>query len=141
MSEVIDSERYTKELERVSSWEEWHEFEQKWFSPGQWLPKNMDQVEAELERDPQIIDGIKWMPLSIPVDIHPAIWARHLAARLHVFARLHATEHNEDLTKSNIWGKQCVYDQIYTSLQSPDHCPLCRRPLLLFALNNENDDS
>lgn len=141
MSNALDSERYNQELASLSSWEDWSEFEQKWFAPGLWVPKNVDQMEEELERDDQIIDGIEWKPLSVPVDVQPDVWARYLAARLSVFAKLHTVEHNENLTKSDVWGKQCVYDQIYTHSQSLEYCPLCKRPLLLFALNGNRDDS
>lgn len=84
----INANKLKRNLEKISSWEDWYKIEKEIFHTDEWPVTSFDRLEEDLDRPVQIIEGYKWEPTTDLYDISPDVSHLYEKTRQKVFAIL-----------------------------------------------------
>lgn len=131
----IDSKKLKDEIEKITDWDRWYEIENEIFRIKDWEEADIDTIEKDLKRPPEIIGGYSWESTTTSYDISPEIYHLHEKSRLEVFAKLEPEADKENKNHPKWYGKWCVYCRIWTREYPEKGCPKCGKELLPLPLN------
>ena len=134
----IDEKILLEKISKIDSWDEWNDFEERFFNEDTLERKSNDEWELGLNRDDQIIDGITWHATSINYKNLHAYYLYEKSRRT-VFAKLEPEAAAENAAHPEWYGQICYHCEIWRRSHKPKACSVCGGELLPFTLNEDDD--
>lgn len=118
----IDCLSLIKELVKINNWDDWVEFEKKYFNSDLWPEKNEDVFFRELSIEPICVEGNIWKHVTDNYDLPDEYRFAFELFQNYAFKKL---EHEAWLENRRSAGRYCVYCNLWTENSSFNHCPFC----------------
>ncbi len=123
-----------KEFEKISNWDEWEEFSDKYFDWENTPTRSLEQMEIDLQREPRQCKNQLWEPYARNYDIDPEIEILFDDLSDKIFAKLEPQAHKNNIEHPERYGWKCTHCRVFTRNKT-DRCAICGKRLLQLPLN------
>lgn len=129
-----DENALLDKISSLNSWEEWYDFEKKFFNESMLIRKSHEELERSLNRKDRTIDGIDWHAAGCNyTNLH--LYFLYEKMLLLVFAKLEPEAAANNAEHPEWYGKVCYHCEIWTESHDLEICPICSGELLPLPLD------
>lgn len=123
-----------KEFERVSTWDEWYEFADKYFDWERTPSRTLEQMDEDMQREPVRSANRVWEPIAANYDIDPEFEFLFDDLSNRIFAKLEPAAHKHNKEHPELFGWKCITCRVFTRVKTAK-CSFCGKQLLPLPLN------
>ncbi len=125
-------EKILQDFSRITNWDEWDDFEQKYFNfPEKEINAIDEIIDIEISLDGEISKNV-----YVNYDVSGELMDLYEMLRWENFKKLEPETHEENQQIPEFYGKICHHCNIYAEKYKKDFCPIYSKKLRIFPLNN-----